>query len=339
MANQKNKFALKPENPLISVIVTVYNVEAYLHKCLDSILNQTYKNLEIILIDDGSKDKSKAICESYVQLDPRVQLISKPNGGVSTARNLGLEQATGDYIIFVDSDDYIHPKMYEHMLDAIYENKADMSICGHNMVYDHESIPIRNDHKTIVYDRDTALRKILLDKEINSYPVDKLCRRELYDDIRFPVGRIFEDTSVMFKTIANSNKIVQINYAYYNYYNKPTSITRKKNIKGNYDNFIAFYERFNYVHENIPDLRIECAQMALTHGMNVVDAFAISGIQPEQQEYYNGCKKYLHEILQKLGGKQGLSRNLKFKISLFTLSPPLYKLTYRIFHWIKSVLR
>ena len=114
---------------LISVIIPVYKVERYLPRCIDSILSQTYKNIELLLIDDGSPDSSGDICDEYAEKDPRVRMFHKENGGVSSARNLGLDEAKGDYIGFVDSDDYIAPGMYEKLVELIEDNNADIAVC------------------------------------------------------------------------------------------------------------------------------------------------------------------------------------------------------------------
>ena len=119
------------KQPLISVIVPVYNVENYLPRCLDSIINQTYTNLEILLVDDGATDNSGKLCDEYAQKDNRIRVFHKENGGVSSARNMGLDNATGEYIAFVDSDDYIDKCMYEIMLNSSVQNNADIVVCGY----------------------------------------------------------------------------------------------------------------------------------------------------------------------------------------------------------------
>lgn len=324
---------------LISVIVTVYNVEDYLHKCINSIIGQTHKNLEIILINDGSTDNSKQICESYLDKDKRIKLINKSNGGVSSARNLGLDEASGDCIIFVDSDDYIHKDMYKDMFSVMTAEQVDMVICGHFMVYEDKTIPIRNDHRTIIYSREEALRKILLDVEINSYPVDKLCKRALYDGFRYPLGRVFEDTATQFRTIAKAQKIAQLNIPYYYYFNKTSSITRSKSFKGDYDNFLAFYDRFDFAYLNFSELTVDCAQMALQQGINVIDAYAISDKKQFLKEYYQDCKGKILDILKTLNNTRKIKGSLNYKLRLFATHSLMYLITYKVFHSIKSILK
>ena len=120
---------------LISIIVAIYNVDQYLEQCIDSIINQSYKNLEIILVNDGSTDNSKNICDYYSEIDKRIKVVHKKNGGVSSARNTGIDIATGDYIAFVDSDDYLELNMYETMINNLEQNQCDMGVCGYSIFY------------------------------------------------------------------------------------------------------------------------------------------------------------------------------------------------------------
>ena len=145
----------------ISVIVPVYNIEGYLGKCIDSIIAQTYKDLEIILVDDGSSDHCGAICDKYAKKDNRIKVIHKPNGGLSDARNHGIEAATGSYLGFVDGDDYIEPQMYEKLHNALVENDAEMSICSFRYVGGYEE---RNGRLSIA-DEVLTGREILLEKK------------------------------------------------------------------------------------------------------------------------------------------------------------------------------
>ena len=183
---------------LISVIVPVYNTALYLGRCIDSILAGTYEDLEIILVDDGSTDSSGEICDSYADRAPRVRVLHTENAGLSAARNRGLDIASGEFISFVDSDDYIHPEMLQKLHEAIRETGAPMSICsyqyedeGAGKHFDNAGVP-KNDK---VFRTRDILREELF-KPYHTYWISawaKLFRAELWSDIRFPVGRIFED--------------------------------------------------------------------------------------------------------------------------------------------------
>lgn len=185
------------EKPLISVIVPIYQVEKYLKQCLDSILNQTYRNLEIILIDDGSPDRCGDICDRYASLDSRIKVIHQPNTGLSAARNAGMDIATGEYISFIDSDDYIDPHFYEKMEQGFQDYpEAPIIIC---LAYKDEEGQITNldsnwhTSKTILHSSLTFCEDCLLGKMI-AVVWDKLFRAELLKNIRFRVGHIFEDS-------------------------------------------------------------------------------------------------------------------------------------------------
>ena len=187
---------------LLSVIVPIYGVEKYLSKCLDSIIAQTYLNIQIILVNDGSPDKCSQICEVYAARDNRIIVIHKENGGLSSARNAGIEKATGAYIAFVDSDDFIHPKMYEILIDNLERNDADISVSNLKKVYDErEEIDSLGENKVFLYEKRDAMRNFF-DKNLYVPTVvawTKVYKRELFSTIRFPEGKIHEDEFVTYK--------------------------------------------------------------------------------------------------------------------------------------------
>ena len=167
--------------PLISIIVPVYNVEAYLHQCLQSILDQTYTNLEIIVVDDGSTDHSPAICDHFAALDARVKVIHKKNGGQSAARNIGLDTASGEYIGFVDSDDWIDNDMYETLYNLISQYGADISACTHYLEYeDGRPTVYRSKEEIMTFNHADVMKTLFEDKIIKNYVVEKLYKRDLF---------------------------------------------------------------------------------------------------------------------------------------------------------------
>ena len=172
------------EKDLISVIVPVYKVEKYLEKCIESVLKQTYTNLQIILVDDGSPDNCGKICDEYAKKDSRIEVIHKINGGLSDARNVGINRANGRYIGFVDSDDYIKEDMYEKLINLIKEYDADISICNLYDVIDGKEYVRNKDNGIHEYSRIDILKEILLDKNIQSYAWNKLYKKELFDEIK-----------------------------------------------------------------------------------------------------------------------------------------------------------
>ena len=181
--------------PLISVIVPVYNVEDYLSKCVASILAQSYKNLQVILVDDGSTDRCPEICDDIAKRESRVQTIHKKNGGLSSARNAGIDAANGDFLAFVDSDDYIAPDMYEYLYRNMAETESDISICGKYVVYENGRLILKQDQSILclVMDSEEAIRRMCSFRDYDTSSCDKLYKRELFSSIRFPLGKLCED--------------------------------------------------------------------------------------------------------------------------------------------------
>lgn len=232
---------------MLSVVVPVYNVENYLERCLESIINQTYKDLEIILVNDGSTDSSQKICEKYVEKDFRVKLINKKNGGLSSARNLGLEISKGDYIAFIDSDDYIDFEMYEKMMRKLLEKNADLVMCDVKVEFPT--------HNKIIETSDFLDVDIQLEKKhiLKIYPTawNKIYKKEIFikNKIRFPEGLYYEDAEVNFKILTLINKITRVPNAYYHYVQRAGSITKSNSRFKMLDIYIIF--------ENIKKFLIE----------------------------------------------------------------------------------
>ena len=225
---------------LISVIVPVYNVEKYIEKCIDSISKQTYRNLEIILIDDGSTDNSGQICDEYLKMDSRIQVYHKKNGGLSSARNAGLRVARGEWVGFVDSDDYIEPDMYETLLGSMGED-VDIVCCARKIMYPSEAKKqfkyFCTLNKEMVFSNEEAMRELLLQKNMSFSVCTKLFRRSLLKDMYFPYGKTSEDLPFTYEAFKRSRNVVHVGKPKYINYHRQDSISRK-----------PFYlKRMNYV--------------------------------------------------------------------------------------------
>ena len=220
---------------LISVIVPIYNVENYLVRCIESIINQTYSNLEIILVDDGSPDKCSIICDEYAKKDSRIKVIHKKNGGLSDARNAGLDIATGEYIGFVDSDDYIDKNMYKEMINELIEKNADIVSCAINNIYSDRTEIINIDEE--IYDAELALKNLILGKNINQTVWNKLYKKEVIGNILFEKGKINEDEFWTYRILANSKKIITLNKPLYSYLHRASSIMGQGYSEKNLDGF------------------------------------------------------------------------------------------------------
>ena len=221
------------DEPLISVIVPIYNVEKYLNRCIDSIIAQTYKNIEIILIDDGSPDNCGAICDEYATKDSRIKVIHKKNGGLSDARNAGIDIAKGKYISFIDSDDFVSRYFIETLYKCLVENNADISSLTHGVSFedgDDDSVKFMNS------DNDFSCETVWPDDAIEymfyqTIPTGvqwRLYKRAIFNELRFPVGYLYEDVATTYKAFMLAEKIVLIYANAYAYRHRTNSIIRMK---------------------------------------------------------------------------------------------------------------
>ncbi|MGF3075657.1 glycosyltransferase family 2 protein [Facklamia sp. P12955] len=228
---------------LISIVIPVYNVENYLEKCVKSVLNQTYNKLEIILVNDGSTDRSKEICDELASSDKRIKIINKENGGLSDARNVGISNSTGEYIGFVDSDDWIEHNMYETLLDSIENNNTEIAICGIYREYKNETKVEDNDNKILTSKQ--ALKKLLIGDEIHDHAWSKLYRRSLFKNVRYPKGKVYEDIRTTYKLFLNSNKVSLANQPLYHYRQRKGSIIRNGFSETKFEWLYAIQELLN----------------------------------------------------------------------------------------------
>ncbi len=219
------------DQPLISVIVPVYNAELYLKKCVDSIRNQTYKNLEIILVNDGSPDHCGEMCDEMAKEDARIRVFHKENGGQSSARNLGLDNMTGAYVGFVDSDDWIEPNMYQTLYELICQHNAQISACGCYLDYSDGQFSFFNtnypqENQTVIYSMMQALEESFHNKRITYSPCDKLYHASIFADLRFTEGRIYEDMEIIPKCIERTQCVAYFPTPLYHYYFTDSSTIR-----------------------------------------------------------------------------------------------------------------
>lgn len=249
---------MKINNDLISVVIPIYNCKKYIHRCIDSIINQTYKNLEIIIVDDGSSDGSQYICDKYENIDNRIRVFHIENSGVSEARNIGYKYSTGKYIAFVDSDDWIEPDMYEKLYYYIVKNKVDVICCDYYINYENNSKEIINEHNKInkILSKDESFYYLIKNEFYGGYIWNRLYSKEILNKIEID-GKIFEnniqvceDLLMNCRIISEINEIYYIQEPYYHYYQNLSSVTkdRKYNekiitIKDAYEKIIEIYEK------------------------------------------------------------------------------------------------
>lgn len=325
--------------PLISVIVPIYHVENYLERCIKSIINQTYSNLEILLVDDGSKDRCSEICDEYANLDSRITALHKDNGGLSDARNYGIARAKGEYIILIDSDDYIHKDMIQILADELFRESADITICTYKYVYDNkpdeEDAVFNHREETRVLDRKLAQEMYYTSNLTLDLTVawNKLYKKSLFDDIKYPVGKIYEDEYTTYKLLYKCEKICYIKMPLYYYLQRSDSIigkmsgVRTAGVVDAYLERLAFYndkgEDELWIKEAMHSLHMMCYlnKLSSDKGLNT------NGIMDGDHR-----NKYLQEVRANKKAYKKMSISKKFEICLYKISNKLY---YQIWKLIK----
>ena len=283
-------------NNLISVIVPVYNAEKYIDRCLNSIVNQTYKNLEVILVDDGSTDNSKKIYDRFQKEDNRIKVIYQNNKGASAARNLGIIISKGEYISFVDADDWVDLKYFEILYNNLIKNNADISCCDNLRTSKHKSV-FSNISKIYILDSTTNILKFYLEKELTS-PWAKLYNKKFWKNNRFPIGKTNEDIFTIFKVFFEAKKVVYSNEKLYYYFKNPTSTTKSKFTKKNLDLLFAWNKVVKISKFSSEDVK-ELANFRLQKGyFSLLGIIAYYGI--ENTEKNMKIKKVLLKQFKKI---------------------------------------
>ena len=287
---------------LISVIVPVYNVEKYLEKCVKSIIGQTYKNLEIILVDDGSTDSSGKMCDEISKTDDRIKVIHKKNGGLSDARNAALKIAKGDYFGFVDSDDYIANDMFETLCNLLEKNNSDISIVSYYEIYNDKLIGVRDSKDLINFNKLDAMKELLMDSRIQSYAWNKLFKRDLFNGLEFPTGKNFEDIATTLLLFEKANKVTLLEEPKYYYLRRDDSIVGVRNYKTYMDYLEVIYDKYLYLKDKYPEIEIYNAYNYLINMIwvySIISAFDLDTVFEKYKENY----KLLEEILKEYGEK------------------------------------
>lgn len=313
------------DNELISIIVPVYKVEKYLEKCVKSILKQTYTNLEIILVDDGSPDKCGQLCDELAKIDDRIKVFHKENGGLSDARNYGVERANGEYIGFVDSDDYIHECMYEELYEAIKKSGTSIAECGVTRVYKNTLRPhYEGEDYFLVLGREGYLKEYLENKRLYGSAWCKLIHKDLAKKIKFPAGKIYEDAFYTLELLKTVDKYTLISGNYYYYYIRENSITTRPFSSKDMDYIeimdkIRDYTLFNYpIFKEQLLVRLAFAYISIFNQLIVIDNYKTKKEYKILKNKLKGC--YYNVLVNKKA-----PRNLKVAILLLSINERLYK--------------
>ena len=285
---------------LISIIVPVYNVEQYVEKCVQSIINQTYKNLEIILVDDGSKDNSGHICDELKLKDDRIQVIHKQNGGLSDARNAGLKIAKGEYIGFVDSDDYIAEDMFETLYNLNKKYNSEISIVSFYEIYNGKVIGVRDTKDLQELSKTEAIKELLIDTNIQSYAWNKLFKKELFEGLEFPTNKNFEDIATTLLLFEKANKVVLFEDPKYYYVRRDNSIVGVRNYKTYKDYLDVIYDKYFYLDGKYQELDLYNAYNFI---INMIWVYTIIVAFDLEDVYKDFVKQY--DLFEKLVNKYG----------------------------------
>lgn len=244
------------EKSLVSIIVPIYKVEQYLERCIKSIIRQSYTNIEIILVDDGSPDNCPQMCDSWAKVDSRIKVIHKKNGGLSDARNVGLKAAIGEFICFVDSDDYISVQFIETLLGLINRCHTNIASVRFQEVLENDYIESNDDNilsgNVIIFEGENAVKELFSNNTFSNYAWNKMYRRELFDDIEFPANRKMEDLGTTYKLLIKAQKIAFSTKPLYFYYQRDDSILHKPDINFYKDKFELSLERYHMIANMYP---------------------------------------------------------------------------------------
>lgn len=313
---------------IISVVVPVYNVEKYLNRCVNSILNQTYNNLEIILVDDGSTDNSGKICDSY-KSDSRVQVIHKSNGGLSSARNAALPYITGNYVTFIDSDDWIDPNMIRIMYNNAINNHAEISVVGYYMApEDDEDIYsyFGSDTTCTVMTRKEALATYLLHDGLGVTVWGKLWKKNLWDTVKCPEGKLHEDQYTTYKLLDQANRIVFDKHPLYYYFQRSTSIGHSKFSNKTYDLYYGIREEYQYIVGKYPDLKNAMEIASCIWEIAFINIMIRSNA--EEPNVIKNVQKHVRSSIKLLISSKHLNKVRKMQYLLFAINETLYKKMY-----------
>ena len=267
-------------SPLISVIVPVYKVEPYLDRCVQSIIDQTYSNLEIILVDDGSPDNCPAMCDAWAEKGPRIKVIHKDNGGLSDARNAGMEVASGELIGFIDSDDWIEPNMYQLLYDNMQRNNADISVCGVEMNWEGNLPPHMLTCKgNCVLSTEDAMRAIIEESWLKQPVWYKLYKTDQIKNIPFAVGKYHEDVFWSYQAIAKARRISVCDTPCYHYIQRGNSIMGTSFSLKRLDALEAQENRLQYLSVHFPSL-VSTAKIQLLQFCMYLEQMALRSLTP-----------------------------------------------------------
>lgn len=322
------------KKPLISIIIPIYNIMDCLEKCVDSCINQTYKNIEILMVDDGSTDGTGALCDKLKEKDTRIRVFHKENGGSSSARNLGIENAKGEYLGFVDSDDFISPTMYEDLMNAVLEYKVPIAQVSRDEIdasgnkLPDVCIP---PERAFLCTSDEFMKELLMHRGDCSF-CTKLINRDLFADKRFPVGKLNEDFYLLLQMLKEINGIYILPEQHYHVFYRIGSNTRKKDKNDFSRVFMDIVENADVasdiVDKHYPDLKEVCIRFGLFQRLDYMLHIPTAQMNSEN-EFYIKVKKYLRSHWKDTVSNSYLTKKNKIYLMLLTVAPKMVRVLHQ----------
>ena len=312
-------------NPLVSVIIPIFNTSKYLPTCLDSVIGQTYQNLEIILVDDGSTDNSYQIAKEYSKKDSRIKLIHQKNQGLSVARNTGIKKSTGSYITFVDSDDYIEPNMTNRMMKTIQNTNADIVCCSFKEVHlSGKTTSFSQHHPAQTFNTENALKAMLLEQGFMPSATMKLYPTKYFKNIEFPVGKLHEDVGTTYKLIMKADKIAFIPDEDYIYVHHKKSITSTNFNNQKFDLLTLTDQMCDDIDSKYPNLK------NITNERRIRARFSILRQIPTKHPKTKELLEYIKNHRDYITKNPQATKTDKIALSLTLINIKLFQFAYKI---------
>lgn len=312
-------------------------MERYLDKCVNSIISQSYSNIEIILVNDGSIDKSGIICDQFALIDHRIKVIHKINGGLSSARNVGIQASSGEYLAFVDSDDYVDPDMIELLYNNLKKYQADISICGFYHVFPKKIKTKYTSGNIIELNEESAQKLILENHLLYDYYWNKLYKKSIFDDFKLPEGKVFEDIFTQYLLISKCNKIVFQDIAKYYYVLTANSIVRGGFRLNHMDGLEATKERMDFINVTHPNLLSFAVISHVNRAFLLLRSILSSdGHYPNE---FERCRRALSDIWEKENQRMSLCLKKRVMIQVLLKHPHIFSILYRCYYQIYDILR
>lgn len=314
------------DNSLVSIIVPIYNAKKYIRDCVESLLSQTYHNLEIILVDDGSTDGSEKLVNDYAKSDKRIKVVHQKNMGLSDARNTGLKHATGKYVTFVDSDDRIEPDMIESLLNALIDSHAEIAICSFKEIYPNgKTKGFSHNYPKQVFTTEQALANMLQENGFMVSATMKLFPTNYFKNTKFPTNRLHEDVGTTYKLIIKADKIVFIPNEYYIYVHHDNSIINQTFNERKFDLIELTDQMCDDIDQHYPDLKDVTNKRRMRARFSVLRQIPLN--HPKTKEIVDYLKNHQGFI----ANNEKATKTDKLALKLALMNPKLFQLAYRLF--------